>query len=301
MLKRSGLALSRVVPISTVLDAYHTHIRESLAQLQAGSQVAETACGAIEYALAADWQNGKIPVLVVHSAGGGYDQSLATGRRFRGHPLIAVSRAGYLRTPLDTGQTPAHMADAYAALLDKLKVERVVVGAFSAGGMSAIEFALRHPDRCRALVLGGAITQPPPAYVLNYLAPIATANKSDFVNWLFSSAVHSLFLPLIERDAETRAILQAFQNTNPASLRAPGYKLDIVQMREFRPRLDQIGAPTLLIHGELDFLVPPAHARYAAQAIPNAQLLMLKRGAHDAPVRYPEQVIPALQGFLTSL
>ena len=55
-----------------------------------------------------------------------------------GFGVIAPSRPGYGRTPLEIGKTHAESADCYAALLDVLKVDKVVVTGISAGGPSAI-------------------------------------------------------------------------------------------------------------------------------------------------------------------
>jgi len=54
------------------------------------------------------------------------------------------------------GAAVADQADAYAALLDHLQLDRVVLCGFSAGGPAAIQFALRHPERLYGLVLGSS-------------------------------------------------------------------------------------------------------------------------------------------------
>src|SRR6185295_5118190 len=88
---------------------------------------------------------------------GGYDQALtsrnANPQAQAGVRTIAVSRPGYLRTPLSSGATFEQQADLFVALLDELKIKRVVVLASSGGGYSGFQFAMRHPDRCIALVM----------------------------------------------------------------------------------------------------------------------------------------------------
>ena len=78
------------------------------------------------------------------------------GRSYR---FIAVSRPGYLRTPAEVGKTPEEQADAFAALLDALKVDKAIMTGISAGGPPSMQFALRHPDRCAALLLVSAVTE----------------------------------------------------------------------------------------------------------------------------------------------
>ena len=72
--------------------------------------------------------------------------------------VIAPSRPGYGRTPLSGGKTTVEAADLYAALLDELKIDQVIVYGISGGGPSAINFALKHPNRCKALVTEVAVT-----------------------------------------------------------------------------------------------------------------------------------------------
>ncbi|MCB0108795.1 MAG: hypothetical protein KDE53_22900, partial [Caldilineaceae bacterium] len=81
-------------------------------------QTVETTQGIIEYV-----EVGEGPVVVtIHGAMGGYDQSLFLAQTI-GAPsyrYLAISRPGYLGTPLRSGTTPAQQADLIAALLDAL-------------------------------------------------------------------------------------------------------------------------------------------------------------------------------------
>ena len=80
--------------------------------------------------------------MVLHGGPGGHDQGFAAASLARaGYGVIAPSRPGYLRTPLSTGRTFEEQADALAALLDALEVDRVVPYGVSAGGPPTIHFA----------------------------------------------------------------------------------------------------------------------------------------------------------------
>src|SRR4029453_8332240 len=130
---------------------YRRDIQRARERISAGSRIAETPCGPIEYAQAGDGP----PVLVVHGAGGGFDQAmfLAVPLFESGLRVIAVSRFGYLRTPLPADPSATAQADAHACLLDALGIPRVAVLGASAGAPSSMQFALRHPERTAALVL----------------------------------------------------------------------------------------------------------------------------------------------------
>src|SRR6185437_6784067 len=87
--------------------------------------------------------------------GGGFDQ----GRQFaailanRGYRVIAVSRFGYLRTPLPADASAEAQARAHACLLDALHIRRAAIIGASAGAPSSILFALQYPERVSALGL----------------------------------------------------------------------------------------------------------------------------------------------------
>ena len=122
-------------------------LRESVDQ---GSTIAETPQGDIEYAEAGDGE----PMLVIHGAGGGYDQGLMSASDFGGrNRVICPSRFGYLKTPAPNDYSRAAQADAHAALLHFLGIRRTIVVGASAGDQGERK-ALLPDDRADASILG---------------------------------------------------------------------------------------------------------------------------------------------------
>src|SRR5215469_15745156 len=120
---------------------YRRDLRARLKRLDGTSFVAQTRCGPIEYAEAGSGTS----LLIVHGAGGGFDQGMEFGGAslaHRGFYVVAASRFGYLRTPMPQDASPAAQADAHAALLDALGIGHSAVLGVSAGAPSAIEFAI---------------------------------------------------------------------------------------------------------------------------------------------------------------
>lgn len=236
-------------------------------------------------------------VILSHGTGGGYDQGLVLARSLNGYQGIAVSRAGYLRTPVVTGPSPAEMADAYAALLDVLHIENAAILGLSAGGMSAVQFSLRHPDRCWALVLADAITKAPPNSSVKI---VQRANSlPDRLAWLLTRLVIHLGLPLMMRDTETRSMMRVFFENNPISERRAGVENDIANVNAMNDcAWEDIGVPTLLIHGSEDALIPLEYSQAVARRIPNAELVIVQGGGHECLVSHHKEISPILNSFL---
>jgi pimeloyl-ACP methyl ester carboxylesterase len=97
-------------------------------------------------------------ILVSHGVLGGHDNIRDLVDLWVGPDNRAVgpSRFGYLGSAMPPDATPADQADAFAAVLDHLGLDRVVALGFSAGGPAAIQLALRHPHRLHGLMLGSS-------------------------------------------------------------------------------------------------------------------------------------------------
>jgi pimeloyl-ACP methyl ester carboxylesterase len=276
---------------------YRRDLRAASERVARGSHIIETECGPIEYGTAGTGP----PVLVIHGAGGGYDQGLLIGSLILGedYQVIAPSRFGYLNAPILADSSLEAQADAYACLLDVLDIDRVSVAAFSAGGPSGLQFARRHPERTDALVMvsGISYTDPSGAEAGETEARINRVIASDFIYWLGITAARSFVLDLLGVSREVQAGLsptemawgdQVLQAMLPMSQRLDGIALD--QAREMRKdtSLGLIEARTLVIHARDDKLVDYSHGQHTAASIPGAQFMTLEDGGHFLLGHYDE-------------
>lgn len=235
------------------------------------------------------------PVLIVHGTPGGCDQgqALATILALRGHRVVAPSRPGYLGTRLAIGHEPADQADAAADLLDALALRRVAVVALSGGGPSALQFALRHPERTARLVLLQAISARLIIEADDLLRAALLLPRSARI------APSIVALALRRRDpALVRAALDLARSTLPIAARSGGVFNDTMQFSTLRPYpLAEVAAPTLLIHGTADANVPYEQAVAAAAAIPDARLITVPDGTHSSAL-FDRQAGEAVRAFL---
>ena len=258
------------------------------------STLVATRFGALEYAAEGDGP----PVLMVHGTGGGFDQGLDFARRLAaaGRRVIAPSRFGYLRSAAPAEPSAERQADAFADLLDALGIERAPVIGGSAGALSALQFAIRHPSRCSALVAmvpaAWAPTQAPPQPPGPFAqAIIDHALQSDFLFWLgLQLGEDSLIGALLATDpalvaraapeerARVRAILE---HILPVSDRAAGFRIDARLVAAAAPMaLETIRAPTLALSLADDRFETLVAARHIAATVPGARLVALPEGGH---------------------
>ncbi len=254
-----------------------------------------TRFGTVEYA---DQGDG-MPVLVSHPLFGGFDVGLGIAHTYigDGFRIVAPSRFGYLGSSLPVQATPADQADAYAAVLDALGIDRVAVFGYSAGGPSTIQFALRHPDRTAALVLlssalPGEAGQPPKA-----VAQLVFG--SDVFFWTLKRFLPAVFARLLgmpkgfqPSTSEQRVINEAAASMFPHRPRKHGvlYDLYVSNPDVQTYPLEAVAVPTLVITATDDGLSASQNSVSAADRMPHAQLLEFARGghlhiAHEAVVR----------------
>src|SRR6187455_2809747 len=153
--------------------------------------VVSTKWGAVEYAERGSGD----PVLVVHGIFHNCVGGLLSVRDLSDRRFIAPSRFGYLGSNMPLDATPAHQADALAALLDALGIDRIDVIGESAGATSALQLALRHPERVKHLaVLVGNLPGSPTAIV----QPSWTKRVNrQFVLWALRTVAPSMMVRLV--------------------------------------------------------------------------------------------------------
>jgi 2-hydroxy-6-oxonona-2,4-dienedioate hydrolase len=274
--------------------SFERDMAREYARIQGRGQVIASPFGDIEYLQggAADGTT----VLLVHGSGGGYDQGELLGRAALGPDptlrWIAPSRFGYLRSTFKPGATFDDQAHAYAALLDRLGIDRVAVVALSHGGPSALLFAALHPDRVTSLTLisagvatSGVAVQ---AQANDKGSALTAVFQQDIRYWLVSRTMRGWLLRLMGVSPAVAAGLTAEQRRladevidtmNPVAPRARGTVFD---NRAVMPneRIAAIRAPTLIVHARDDGLQLFHNAEFAANHIAASRLVAFDRGGH---------------------
>ena len=249
--------------------------KELISNLPGPSNLIQTVKGQIEYQVEG---NSNDYILVFHGSPSSYQTEDYSDFVEQGFSIIRVSRPGYYRTPLSMGKTTCEQADMFAQLLDTLGIDSVYVSAISGGGPYALQFSIRHQERCRALVLKATITKR--ESIIS--APAETLKEkfwdTDFGNWLhlnkyFKSIDDKYYVEQYWKFLETGRF--------PLSASWSGMENDEIQISNLPDlRLDKIKIPTLIVHGNRDINVYFSHAEYADKKIPNSKLIVLENDDH---------------------
>jgi pimeloyl-ACP methyl ester carboxylesterase len=225
-----------------------------------------------------------------------------------GFRVIAPSRFGYFGSTLPPHATPADQAEVYALLLDRLGVDRAAVLAFSAGSASALELALRHPDRVAGLILANArLGGSTPSRLLQPI--LGAVYGRERLWWLyrrFMPATYARMLgvpkgyqPTHEDVATIHAVSELQFPLKPRKLGAifDGFVSNMVADRF---GFEELTVPTLIVSAMDDPWAPYTYAVTAAGRIPGAKLVTIDRGGHLF-LSHDAQVRAAVGGFIESV
>jgi pimeloyl-ACP methyl ester carboxylesterase len=281
-----------------------------------GGVLMPTRCGPIEYQEA----GAGVPLLVVHGSGGGHDQGMAFARTLARHGVrvIAMSRFGYLRTPMPADASAAAQADAHVCLLDALGIGRAAVMGGSAGAPSALQMAIRHPSRVSALILLVPLAYKPPAQA-DSAAPMPAWVEntmmrllgSDFLFWVAIHVAREQVIKVVlatppglltAASPQERARVNAIvENILPVSARAEGLRSDTAVGKHLAPAaLETLQVPTLIVSTRDDLYGTYASAAYTASRIAGAKFLGFDKGGHTW-VGHDDEVMSEVAGLLMTL
>lgn len=174
---------------------------------------------------------------------------------------------------------------------------------WSLGGQVAMRAALDHPQLISRLVLLSST----PAFVAkaDWPAGMASDDLEAFGSALIADPAATLlrFLSLQtrgmpEQKAVLHALRQAFLSVPPADAGALASGLAMLRHTDLRASVPRLLQPTLVVHGALDTLTPPAAGEWLAATLPNARHVALPRAAHAPQLSHSRELATAIRDFL---
>jgi pimeloyl-ACP methyl ester carboxylesterase len=178
--------------------------------------------------------------------------------------------------------TIAELADDAAGLLAEVGWESAHVVGISMGGMVAQELALRHPDRLRTLTLGctyaGGASQrvTEPAVVAELMQSWRSGDREQAIRTGFAVNVSQPYAA----DPEHYAAFRRTALATPVAVAVIMEQMRAISSHDTSARLGSIAAPTLVVHGTDDRMLPAENAPWIAAAIPGARLELMEGVGH---------------------
>ncbi|GAA2892390.1 alpha/beta hydrolase [Streptosporangium fragile] len=188
--------------------------------------------------------------------------------------------------PYDLGD----IADDAAAVLDALSLARAHVLGTSFGGAVAQHLALRHPERVRSLILVATTASSAP--VRAYLARSDSMTADERRQWTLDGAVS----PAGQRDAALVERVRAGLVERAPDQRAR--RLGALATHDTTAEVGRIAAPTLVIHGDDDPVMPLSSGEFLATTIPGADLAIIEGGRHALAFEYRSRVAELVRTFV---
>ena len=211
-----------------------------------------------------------------------------------GHQVIAPSLPGFEdSTTLGGIDAPEDVVFWLVDLLEALELQRPALLGCGLGGWMAAELAVRHPERLSRLVLvdayglrvEGALPADEFALTAAMLRPL-----------VFADGHEDLAIALLPDQRPPQGIETALHARVAAARLAWQFPYD----RKLRSRLSRARMPALVVWGEQDQLVPPAHGRAYSEGLPVARFEMIPSAGHYPYLETTDHFVRLVEGFLAA-
>jgi len=203
----------------------------------------------------------------------------------------------------DVPYSTAMMADDTTGLLDALGIERAHVLGHSMGGFIAQELALKYPQRVKSLILASSGTSETSLgkYLIDTWARMAQEGVSletrlrEQLLWLLTDKFFE------NQEMVQMAITMLLANPYPQPAHGLARQTGACLEHDTRERIGKITAPTLVLVGKEDILLPVKMSEKLAAGIPNVELVILEGGGHGSQSEVADKFNQAVLDFLEKL
>ncbi|HZO36754.1 MAG TPA: alpha/beta hydrolase [Solirubrobacteraceae bacterium] len=234
------------------------------------------------------------PLLLIQGMSGNHEH---WGERFlelleRDFDVIAYDHRGVGWSPgIEKSFTIAELADDAAVLLDRLGVDRAHVLGISMGGMVAQELALNHPERVRTLTLGCTYAGGPEGILADaeVFAPMVNALRDGDRDGAIRASWEANVSAAFSADAEAYALFHATALRKPTALRVLMLQMRAIAAHDTHLQLAEITAPTLIIHGSEDRMLPVVNGEAISRAMPEARFVRYDGVGHMFWIEQPDR------------
>ncbi|OLT43651.1 alpha/beta hydrolase [Saccharomonospora sp. CUA-673] len=195
---------------------------------------------------------------------------------------------------VDAGPSLDHAARDVVALLDRLELDRVVLGGCSMGGYLTMAVLRAAPERVGGLVLIDTKADADGDDARANRLQAAERAESEGTGWLAEAMLPNLLSEHTHRDQpEVAALVRELVDSQPPAGVAWAQRAMAARPDSF-DTLRAASVPALVLVGEQDTLTTPDAARAMAEALPDARLETIPDAGHLTPLEAPDAVVAAI-------
>ena len=193
----------------------------------------------------------------------------------------------------DYPYTMKMFADDTVALMKSLGIQNAHILGISMGGFIAQQIAISYPDVVRSLILvstsyGGpnTISSTDRTQMMMFAIPTETLSNEQAMEMRYSVILSDKFR------SENKLLInqiQSWREQIPQTLKARGNQAAASISFNAEKEVKEISAPTLVMQGDSDLVVPPENGELLAKSIPSSKLILIKGGPHLSFIEYYEK------------
>lgn len=242
------------------------------------------------------------PIVLIHGlsmdSSTWFNQVLNLSQKYQ---VILFDNRGVGQTDApDEAYSTDMMAEDTVALLRFLNIDSAHILGFSMGGMIAQVIALKYPELVKSLILNASATQLPAKArhlvetwlrMFNEGVSLETRIREGFL-WVYTDKFFE------EDETVITSVDLAISHPYPLSKHGFSGQVSALLKHDTRTQTNQILAPTMLLIGRDDILIPIEFSKELVDKIPNSELIALEHGGHNCWLEYPELFNQAVMQFL---
>jgi pimeloyl-ACP methyl ester carboxylesterase len=231
-------------------------------------------------------------VILIHGAGGHHLFWPPQVRRMPNQRIFAVDLPGHGKSEGIGHHTIDDYTREIIAFIRALRLNAAVLAGHSMGGAIAIRAAIRFPKRVLGLCLVGSGAR---LHVSSAILQSASDPST------FSAAIRLITDNSFAPDADPRLKelgAQRMAETRPSVLYGDLLACDAYNVTD---QLSKVSAPTYILSGALDKMVPLKNSEFLRDNIPGAQMTILPNAGHMLMLEQPDQTQDQLSGFLNTI
>ncbi len=247
----------------------------------------ETTRGSMWYADHRDPTIHRPVTVVIHGAGGTHLDWPAEIRRMPELNAVVVDLLGHGRSPGEGRSSVAAYTSDILALMDALKLDKVILAGHSMGGAIAETLALQQPERVLGLILIGTSAK------LGVHPDILKGMVSEFTRTV--STLVSMYYGTSVNDSMLRRSKQRLGEFNPITL---FNDYTACNTFDLRTQVEHIHVPTLIIGGSEDRMTPYKASSFLYEHIQGSRLIQVEGGGHMMMLEQPEFTAEAIRSWL---